>query len=179
MLHHDHITDSQALLNVRDPAPAPTYRIALGPRAGRKVLSLQYAASRAAPMIQPLCANAHGFSLPAGVRCAAEQRSELEHLCRYITRPAIANERQLQRNATVSSGWGPACGSGKPSGRFQSEAVMRPQDLRGLHVAACCRLPIAQNFLKSGHCLSARVATITNDSDYFVIPADLMTSSQR
>jgi hypothetical protein len=27
------------------------------------------------------------------VRCAAEQRSELEHLCRYITRPAIANER--------------------------------------------------------------------------------------
>jgi len=44
-------------------------------------------------MTQPLCANAHGFSLHAGVRCAADQRSELEHLCRYITRPAIANER--------------------------------------------------------------------------------------
>ena len=29
----------------------------------------------------------------AGVRCAAEQRGELEHLCRYITRPAIASER--------------------------------------------------------------------------------------
>jgi putative transposase len=27
------------------------------------------------------------------VRCAAEQRQALEHLCRYITRPAIANER--------------------------------------------------------------------------------------
>ena len=74
-------------------AASCTYRIALGPRAGRKVLSLQYAASRAAPITQPLCANAHGFSLHAGVRCAAEQRSELEHLCRYITRPAIANER--------------------------------------------------------------------------------------
>jgi len=38
--------------------------------------------------------NAPKCSTPiAGVRCAAEQRSELEHLCRYITRPAIANER--------------------------------------------------------------------------------------
>ena len=32
-------------------------------------------------------------SLHAGVRCAAEQRSDLEHLCRYITRPAIAVDR--------------------------------------------------------------------------------------
>jgi hypothetical protein len=31
------------------------------------------------------------------VRCAAHQRKKLEHLCRYITRPAIANER-LKRN---------------------------------------------------------------------------------
>jgi hypothetical protein len=36
---------------------------------------------------------ASGFSLHAGVRCAAEQRQALEHLCRYITRPVIANER--------------------------------------------------------------------------------------
>ena len=33
----------------------------------------------------------------AGVRCGADQRKALEHLCRYITRPAIANER-LKRN---------------------------------------------------------------------------------
>ncbi len=31
------------------------------------------------------------------MRCAAHQRKKLEHLCRYITRPAIANER-LKRN---------------------------------------------------------------------------------
>jgi Putative transposase len=31
------------------------------------------------------------------VRWGADQRKELEHLCRYITRPAIANER-LKRN---------------------------------------------------------------------------------
>ncbi|MEK7230739.1 MAG: transposase, partial [Pseudomonadota bacterium] len=79
-------------------AASCTYRIALGPRAGRKVLSLQTAA-RAAPMTQPLCANAHGFSLHAGVRCEAEQRSELEHRCRYITRPAIANERLSMNHA--------------------------------------------------------------------------------
>ena len=65
----------------------------MGPRAGRKVLSLQYAPRRAAPLTSQLCANAHSFSLHAGVRCDADQRSELEQLCRYVTRPAIANER--------------------------------------------------------------------------------------
>jgi len=45
------------------------------------------------------CVNAHGFSLHAGVRCAMNQRKELEHLCRYITRPAIANERLTRNDA--------------------------------------------------------------------------------
>ena len=31
------------------------------------------------------------------MRCGADQRQALERLCRYITRPAIANER-LKRN---------------------------------------------------------------------------------
>jgi Putative transposase len=53
--------------------------------------------SRAADSQQPGCVNAHGFSLHAAVRCNAHQRKELERLCRYITRPAIANER-LKRN---------------------------------------------------------------------------------
>jgi hypothetical protein len=44
-----------------------------------------------------LRASAHGFSLLTAVRWRADQRAELEHLCRYITRPAIANER-LKRN---------------------------------------------------------------------------------
>ena len=81
--------------NVLTPlqAASRTYRIAMGPRAGRKVLSLQCAPRRTAPITQQLCANAHGFSLHAGVRCDADQRSELEQLCRYVTRPAIANER--------------------------------------------------------------------------------------
>src|SRR3954471_4171954 len=66
-------------------AAACTYRIALGPRAGQKVLSLQTVPSRAADSTQPGCVNAHGFSLHAAVRCGAHQRKELERLCRYIT----------------------------------------------------------------------------------------------
>ncbi len=42
---------------------------------------------------QSSCANEQGFSLHAEVRCAMNQRNKLEQLCRYITRPAIANER--------------------------------------------------------------------------------------
>ena len=76
-------------------AAAANYRIAHGPRAGQKVLSLQRAPRRLARGGESsvLCANAHGFSLHAGVRCAADDRQGLEQLCRYITRPAIANER--------------------------------------------------------------------------------------
>jgi hypothetical protein len=53
--------------------------------------------SAARPSAPELRANAHGFSLHAAVRWGADRRAELEPLCRYITRPAIANER-LKRN---------------------------------------------------------------------------------
>ena len=80
---------------------ACTYRIALGRRAGQKVLTLKTISTQ---NTQPqenkkYCVNAHGFSLHAGVRCAMNQRKELEHLCRYITRPAIANERLTLNDA--------------------------------------------------------------------------------
>jgi hypothetical protein len=78
-------------------AAACTYRIALGPRAGQKVLSLQTVPTREPPLTPVRCANEQGFSLHAEVCCAAHERHKLEHLCRYITRPAIANER-LTRN---------------------------------------------------------------------------------
>jgi hypothetical protein len=74
-------------------AASCTYRIALGPRAGQKVLSLRTVPGRDEKATAGLCADAHGFSLHAGVRCGEHQRKELERLCSYITRPAIANER--------------------------------------------------------------------------------------
>jgi Putative transposase len=42
---------------------------------------------------KPLCANEQGFSLHAALRCHANERLKLERLCRYITRPALANDR--------------------------------------------------------------------------------------
>ena len=42
-------------------AAACSYRIALGPHAGQKVLSLQTVPRRAADSTQPDCVNAHGF----------------------------------------------------------------------------------------------------------------------
>ncbi len=77
---------------------ACTYRIAFGPRAGQKVLTLQGAMPRQTEFKQALCADIDGFSLDAAVRCGADDREALEQLCRYITRPALANER-VQTNA--------------------------------------------------------------------------------
>ncbi len=63
-------------------AAACTYRIAFGPRAGQKVLTLQGAMPRHMDCKQTLCAVIDGFSLHAAVRCAAGDRHALEQLCR-------------------------------------------------------------------------------------------------
>lgn len=54
--------------------------------------------ARPAPR-QALCADTDGFSLHAAVRCEASDSKRLEQLCRYITRPALSDER-VQCNAT-------------------------------------------------------------------------------
>ncbi len=74
-------------------------RIALGLRAGQKVLTLQSVPGLDAQHTQQRCANEQGFSLHADVCCAMNQRNKLEQLCRYITRLAIANERLKLNNA--------------------------------------------------------------------------------
>jgi hypothetical protein len=79
-------------------AAAITYRIAFGPRAGQKVLTLRGAMPREDWVRQPLCADIDGFSLHAAVRVEAHDRKRLEQLCRYITRPALSDER-VQLNA--------------------------------------------------------------------------------
>jgi hypothetical protein len=74
-------------------AAAVTYRIAFGPRAGQKVLTLMGAMPREATAGHPLRADTDGFSLHAAVRVEAPDRKRLEQLCRYITRPALSDER--------------------------------------------------------------------------------------
>ena len=68
------------------------YRIATGPHAGRKALTLRTVASNP-PASNPCIAQLSGFSLHAGTRCQAHERDSLERLCRYIARPAVSNER--------------------------------------------------------------------------------------
>ena len=72
---------------------ACTYRVTFVPRAGQKVLSLQSVPSVDVQHTQKRGVSEQGFSLHAEVRCAMNQRNKLEQLCRYITQPAIANER--------------------------------------------------------------------------------------
>jgi hypothetical protein len=74
-------------------AAAITYRIAFGPRAGQKVLTLRGAMARFGLARELLCSDIDGFSLHAAVRVEAHERKRLEQLCRYITRPALADER--------------------------------------------------------------------------------------
>jgi hypothetical protein len=72
-----------------------TYRIAVGPRAGQKLFTLQTAAPRPqGPEGEPNgAARAGGFSLHAGVDIAPAERAKLERLCRYVSRPPVASER--------------------------------------------------------------------------------------
>ena len=95
----DHDADSDEARALRPlQAAACTYRIAFGPRAGQNVLTVQGAMPKESGFNQTLCADIDGFSLHAAVRCGADERQALEQLCRYITRPALANER-VQCNA--------------------------------------------------------------------------------
>jgi hypothetical protein len=69
-----------------------TYRVAVGPRAGQKVFSLQTVAARADEPRKGVAQYA-GFSLHAGIGVEAEQREKLERLSRYVSRPPVSVER--------------------------------------------------------------------------------------
>jgi ribosomal protein S27E len=71
-----------------------TYRIAVGPHEGRKAFCLQsLPPAGSLEESNARVAKVAGFSLHAGVAAACHERQKLERLCRYITRPAIAEPR--------------------------------------------------------------------------------------
>ena len=79
-----------------------TYRIAVGPQAGRKVFTLQTLPASQEPFDDPVVGQVAGFSLHAGVAAKAHQRQKLERLCRYISRPAVSEQRlSLTPNGNV------------------------------------------------------------------------------
>lgn len=72
---------------------AITYRIAMGSQTGRKVMTLQTLPATDEPFGSDRLAKGAGFSLHAGVSAEAHERDKVERLCRYITRPAISEQR--------------------------------------------------------------------------------------
>ncbi len=71
-----------------------TYRIAVGPQAGRKVFTLQtLPACDPEDQVGDTVGKVAGFSLHAGVAARANERQKLERLCRYISRPAVSEKR--------------------------------------------------------------------------------------
>jgi hypothetical protein len=68
--------------------------VATGPRQGRRVLRLGGTGEDAeAAIIGKRCAEVAGFNVHANVSVGANDRDGLEHLCRYLARPPIANDR--------------------------------------------------------------------------------------
>jgi hypothetical protein len=80
-----------------------TYRVATGPRAGQKVFTLQTLPPREELLSQESLARAAGFSLHAGVSAQGGERTKLEHLVRYVARPAVATERLAVTPAAISA----------------------------------------------------------------------------
>jgi hypothetical protein len=70
-----------------------SYRIAVGPQKGRKVLTLQTLPAVEADDRYAQVTKEAGFSLQAGVAAQAWERDKLERLCRYISRPAVSEKR--------------------------------------------------------------------------------------
>jgi hypothetical protein len=69
------------------------YRVAMGPRAGQKAFTLQTVPAEPPEEQKKGVAQTAGFSLHAGIGIEADARAKLERLCRYISRPAVSEER--------------------------------------------------------------------------------------
>lgn len=84
------IDDEDSLLQLQ--GASVSYRIALGPQQGQKVFTLQAIPASSDGEYGQL-ANTSGFSLHAGVFAKADEPDKLERFCRYISRPAISEQR--------------------------------------------------------------------------------------
>lgn len=73
------------------------YRIAVGPHAGRKALTLYSVPPLEEDSGIPPLAWPYGFSLYAGTVSEVNQQSKLERLCRYITRPPNRDQTLVGR----------------------------------------------------------------------------------
>jgi hypothetical protein len=93
------VDDEDSLLQLQ--GASVSYRIAMGLQQGQKVFTLQtLPASNEGEYGQ--VANTSGFSLHTGVFANADEPDKLERLCRYISRPAISEQRlNMTQNTKV------------------------------------------------------------------------------
>jgi Mg2+ and Co2+ transporter CorA len=82
-----------ALFRLLNRPPSWLWRIAVGPRAGQKVFTLQTVAAQGEGEGRSGAVQAGGFSLHAGVSIKPGQRAKLERLCRYVSRSPLAQDR--------------------------------------------------------------------------------------
>jgi hypothetical protein len=76
------------------PAPALRVRIAVGPQRGEKAFLLRTLPPADEDSVaSDKVAQVSGFSLHEGIAARADQRKKLERLCRYVSRPAVAELR--------------------------------------------------------------------------------------
>ncbi len=78
-----------------------TYRIAVSPRAGQELFTLQTVPAKEPEPEQQGehrgVANAGSFSLHAGLDIQPHQREKLDALCRYVSRPPVAVPLHFRR----------------------------------------------------------------------------------
>jgi hypothetical protein len=99
-----------------------TYRIATGPREGQKVFTLQTLPAEPEGSRRK-AAESSGFSLHAGIAAKASQRDELEHLARYVSRPAVAIER-----LSLTEGGYVRCALKTPYRDGTTHVIFEPED---------------------------------------------------
>ncbi|MGB3727150.1 MAG: transposase [Glaciecola sp.] len=85
-----HIDDEDSLLHIQ--GASVSYRIAMGPKQGQKLFTLHTLPASTKGEYGQL-ASTSGFYLHAGVFANADEPEKLERLCRYISRPAISEQR--------------------------------------------------------------------------------------
>ena len=84
------VDEEDSLLHLQ--GASVSYRIAMGAQKGQKVFTLQTLTTSTEGEYGQLV-NTSGFSLHAGVFANADEPEKLERLCRYISRPAISEQR--------------------------------------------------------------------------------------
>jgi len=119
---------------------AITHRIALGPQQGRKVFKRQTLPTCADDLPSAVGKEA-GFSLHAGVAPRAHERDKVERLCRYVSRPPVAEPRlSLTSNGEIRYRLKTPYRDGT------THAIFQPLDLDGAHPCAppCGRPAVVQ-----------------------------------